>query len=94
MSDEKKSKGFGTAEAIELAKLGAELLPDVIGLIAGLVQSGHDPKDAVGIAKRDIKSRKAEYERMKAEDHAALLAKHRADDTPADGHVVGDADDA
>lgn len=70
---------LGIAEGIQLAQLAAQVLPDLIGTIAGLISNGHSPADALKIVRRDIKSRRAEYERMKAEDHAALRAKHHVD---------------
>jgi hypothetical protein len=63
----------GIGIAIEV---GSKLLPAVIGLVQGLIAAGHSPEEATAIVRRDIESRRAEYERMKAEDVAALNRKH------------------
>jgi len=53
-----------------------ELIPDVVKLVGSLVDAGMSFAEAKEVARRDIQSRVALYERQKAEDDAALEAKH------------------
>lgn len=64
--------------AVEIAKVAIGVVPDVVDWIAALIKGGMDASEAGEVVKRDIKSRRAEYEAAKAEDMAALAAKHRA----------------
>jgi hypothetical protein len=59
-------------------KLGAELLPEVIGWIADLARGGD--ADPGGTVRRVITDRRAEIAANRAAVDAALAAKHRDDD--------------
>ena len=61
---------------MEAIEIGARLLPSLISLAQGLIAAGHSPEEAEEIIRKDIESRRSEYEREKAEDEAALRAKH------------------
>jgi hypothetical protein len=64
----------GIMQGIEI---GSRLLPSVISLVQGLIEAGHSPEEAEEIVRKDIESRRSQYEKQKAEDEAALAAKHR-----------------
>lgn len=63
----------GVSQAIEI---GARLAPAVVGLVSSLIQAGKSPAEAEAIVRKDIESRRAEYDKAKAEDMAALEKKH------------------
>lgn len=74
----------GIVQAIEI---GARLTPAVIGLVQSLIAMGHSPEEAEAIVAKDIESRRAEYERAKAADVAALERKHGMPDELVDEGV-------
>ena len=63
----------GISQAIEI---GARLAPAIAGLIGSLIDTGKSPAEAEAIVRKDIESRRAEYEKAKDEDEAALEKKH------------------
>jgi hypothetical protein len=77
----------GIVQAIEI---GARLTPAVIGLVQGLIEAGHSPEEAEAIVRKDIESRRAEYQRAKAADVAALERKHGMPDELIDPFVDTD----
>jgi len=63
----------GEAEAIKIA---GEVLPDLVEFAVELFKLGFSNEEVKEIVKRDIQSRRAIYETMKAEDREALKRKH------------------
>lgn len=63
----------GIGVAIEV---GAKLVPALVGLVQGLINAGHSPEEAEAIVRRDIESRRAEYEAARDSDVEALKRKH------------------
>lgn len=64
---------------MEILNAVLKVMPALGGLIGSLIELGHSADDAADIVIKDIESRKAEYEREKAADMAALEDKHRGD---------------
>lgn len=59
-----------------IVRVAAELFPDLVDLIGALVRAGKSPEEARDIVRKDIQSRKAQYDHEKSEDEAALEDKH------------------
>lgn len=53
------------------------VVPALGELAAALIALGSSPEEAAEIIERDLISRREQYEAEKAEDEAALEAKHR-----------------
>jgi len=66
-------------EAIQIVEAVGRLAGPVAQLIGGLVDAGMSAADAEELVRRDIASLRAEYLRQRAEDDAALEAKHGRD---------------
>lgn len=64
----------GVKDALDV---GARLLPSIVDLVGGLIAGGMSPDEAEAVVRRDIESRREQYEKERAEDEAALAAKHR-----------------
>lgn len=65
-----------TAEAV--ARIAGAVAPDLFRWIAELFRQGHTEEEVLEIV--NIQSRRERYERERAEDMAALDAKHAADE--------------
>lgn len=61
---------------MEIIEALIKTLPAVGRLIKSLIELGKSPDEAADLVIEDIESRRAEYEREKAEDEAALAEKH------------------
>ncbi len=70
------------AEVLQVIQLVAGLIPTVVSTIDALIKAGHSPEEAAAIVKRDIESRRAEYEKARDADVAALDAKHGVPPNP------------
>lgn len=62
-------------DAIEI---GGRLLPSLVETVAELIAAGASAAEAEAVVRKDIQSRVERYERERAEDEAALDAKHGA----------------
>lgn len=75
------------SEALQIMDAVGKVLPSVVGWIGSLIKAGMSAGEAGEVVKRDIESRAAEYERMKAEDVAALRAKWAAPSIPGNPYA-------
>lgn len=60
----------------DVVEVISSVVPAIGELAAALIRMGKSREEAAEIIKRDITSRVAVYEAEKAEDEAALAAKH------------------
>ena len=63
-------------DVMTAVEVGAKVLPAIISWIQDMIAAGKSGEEAEAIVRRDIKSRRAEYQAAKAEDMAALDRKH------------------
>lgn len=75
-------------ETIQIVEAVGRLAGPLATLIGGLVEAGMSAAEAEELVRRDITSLRTEYLRQRAEDEAALEAKHGTPENPYD--YVGD----
>ena len=80
-------------DVMTAVEVGAKVLPAIISWIQDMIAAGKSGEEAEAIVRRDIKSRRAEYQAAKAADMAALDAKHageRETQPPENPYTEGD----